>query len=98
MNAVLTHDIKDLGSIVCHEAGVVEPITLSILKFLGNEGAEASAWIEEAVQRKSLPLLARIDIALRRIADRGGTLEAQWAKETLEKAIQPAFSYFPPLH
>ena len=52
------------GSIVCHEAGIVEPITLSLLRFLSSEDDRAEDWIEEAVQRKSLPLLARVDIAL----------------------------------
>jgi Type I restriction enzyme R protein N terminus (HSDR_N) len=98
MNAVVTHDIKGHGPIVCHEAGIVEPITLSILKFIGNAGAAATAWVDEAVQRKSLPLLARVDIALRRIADRGDTPEARWARETMEKTITPAFNLFPPLH
>ena len=54
--------------------------------------------LEEAVQRKSLPLFARIDIALRRISDRGDTPEARWARETIEKTINPAFKLFPPLH
>ncbi|MGA7455573.1 MAG: hypothetical protein WBW73_31490 [Rhodoplanes sp.] len=84
--------------LACHKAGIVEPITLSILKFLGNAGTAATAWIEEAVQRKSLPLFARIDIALRRISDRGDTPEARWARETIEKTINPAFKLFPPLH
>jgi hypothetical protein len=41
MNGLLLHDLPDHSSIVCHESGIVEPITLSILRFLGSEGERA---------------------------------------------------------
>jgi hypothetical protein len=98
MSGVLTHDLEGHGSIVCHEAGIVEPITMSMLKFLDHAGEYATAWIEAAVDRNSLALLSRIDIAMRHIAERGETPEAQWAKDMLQRIIRPAFSGFPRLH
>lgn len=98
MNAVLTHDLKDHGSIVCHDAGIVEPITFSILKFLEASEDLRDEWIDEAMKRNSLPLLSRIDIALRHIAERGETPEAQWARQTLRDVVAPAFKVFPGLH
>ena len=29
---ILVHDVPDHGSFVCHEAGIVEPITMSMFK------------------------------------------------------------------
>jgi hypothetical protein len=98
MNAVLTHQIKGHGSIVCHKAGIVQPITFSMLKFLDRERDRANEWIEEAVARELLPLLARIDIALRHIAEGGDTPRAKWARDLLARVIEPAFFRYPPLH
>lgn len=97
-NGVLTHNLPGQGSIVCHEAGIVEPITLSILRFLSSEGARAEEWIEEAVQRKSLPLLARIDIALRQLADSADGEKAQFVRRMIKDLVRPALSALPPLH
>ena len=98
MNAVLTHEISGYGSIVCHKGGIVEPITLSMLKFLDRERERAIEWIREAVARSSLPLLARIDIALRHIANGGETRRAGWARDVLAGVVEPAFHQYPPLH
>ena len=99
MNAVLTHDIDDHGSIVCHKSGIVEPITLSILKFFDREhGRAADEWLLEAVARESLPLLARVDIALRHVVDSGETPRGRWARDILAKIVAPAFRRYPPLH
>lgn len=97
MNAVLTHRIDGHGSIVCHKAGIVEPITLSMLEFLDREHERAVEWIDEAVARESLPLLARIDIALRHIANRGETPRARWARHVLPGVVEPAIRRYPPL-
>ncbi len=95
---ILTHDFKEYGSFVCHNAGIVEPITLSILKFLDGAGEMQTQWINEAVERNSLPLLSRVDIALRHIAKRGDTREGRWARQMLDQVIRPAFDRYPPLH
>jgi hypothetical protein len=94
MNAVRMHKLKGHGSVACHEAGIVEPITLSMFKFLDREGEGANEWVDEAVARNSVPLLLRIDMALRYIEDRGDTPLAQWAKDILSRVIRPALDRF----
>jgi hypothetical protein len=86
-----THELPHRISIVCHEAGIVEPITWSMVRYLSAEGAGAADWIEEAGQRQSLPLLARIEIALRHIAGSADPTKASWARHTLEMIVRPAF-------
>ena len=56
-------EITGVGSIVCHEAGIVEAITWSMFCYLSSEGPGAEDWVREAVRRQSLPLVARVDIA-----------------------------------
>ncbi|WP_208646328.1 hypothetical protein [Mesorhizobium waimense] len=60
-----------------------------------NNGEE---WIDEAIERQSLPLLGRVDIALRLIAARGSTEAAHWADAIRKTRVQPAFKGFPQLH
>ena len=69
LDAVLTHEVPGHGSIVCHKAGIVEPVTLSIFRFLISEGLASEDWLGQAVRQGSLPLLARIDIALRVVSE-----------------------------
>lgn len=96
--SVLTHEIPGHGSIVCHEAGIVEPITWSMFCYLSSEGSNAAQWIEEVVKRQSLPLLARADIALRYLAATEDQDAAPWALQTLEEVIWPALKALPELH
>jgi hypothetical protein len=96
MSGVLVHEMKNHGSVVCHNSGIVEPITLSILTFLSMTDDNISEWLEEALARESLPLTARLDIAFRHLAEGGD--KAEWAKKMLERYIKPALSQFPLLH
>jgi len=98
MSGIFVHELKDHGSIVCHNSGIVEPITMSILKFLrtADMEMEITEWLEKAVERRSLPLIARLDIALRYMSEGGD--KASWAEEMLEQHIKPAFAKFPALH
>ncbi len=97
MSGVLgSHDLKDHGSIVCHNSGIVEPITLSILKFLSTTDMDTNEWLEEALARESLPLTVRLDIVFRHLAEGGD--KADWAKRMIEQRIKPALSGFPALH
>jgi len=97
-SGILTHHIPGHGAIVCHKAGIVEPITQSILRFLSSEGEGAEQWIEEAVSRNSLPLLARIDIALRQLLDSADAHRSEFARRVLDDVIRPAKSALPALH
>ena len=94
-NSVLTHSVAGHGSIVCHRAGVVEPITMAIYHFLGTNGARTTAWIEEAIHRRSFPLLCRIDIALRQLIDSADRAKGVWAQKVLDDLLKPALEKFP---
>ncbi|HET6843542.1 MAG TPA: hypothetical protein VFK06_17955 [Candidatus Angelobacter sp.] len=97
MSAVATHRTPH-GEVVCHKAGIVEPITLSILRYLGGLGAETEDWLEEAVERKSFPLLMRLYIALEDLSGTADKEVAAFAKHALKNLIEPALSKFPQLH
>lgn len=98
MSGILTHEVNSHVSIVCHKAGIVEPITLSLFKFLCSEGRNAEEWIQKATASSSLPMLARLDIALREISSLADAGIAAFAKEMLEQRIQPAISTLLPPH
>lgn len=89
MNQLLTHDLDEGGFMVCHKMGIVEPITLSILNFIGAPQMNTiDEWFEDAVSRGSLPLLMRIDIALRELER--NRLRSSWATQMRGKYIKPA--------
>lgn len=79
-NGVLLHNLRDELSIVCHKAGIVEPITWSFVRFFGREDeAMGDQFIEEALDTPEPALLARIDIALRQTAQSADSARAAWA-------------------
>lgn len=98
VESVLIHELPNHVSIVCHKAGIIEPITLSILKFISFEGMRSEEWIENAINRKSQPLLARIHIALLELSRVADTEKSGFARRMLKDVVQPAFSSFPALH
>ncbi len=98
MRAAPTHDLPGIGSMVCHEAGIIEPITLSIFRFLMSESVNANDWIDSAISAESMPLLGRIHIALLQIKTSADEELAKWAKNTLTTRVLPAFKLFPLLH
>ncbi len=97
MSAVLTHQ-TDEGEVVCEKAGMVEPITLSIFKFLSSVGPQAEDWIDEAVERKSFPLLMRLHTALEQLVNSADKAKAGFAQRMLNALVLPALSEFPKLH
>jgi hypothetical protein len=97
-NRVMTHDLPGNVSIVCHQSGIVEPITLSILEFLGREGSRTTEWLEEILKRNSFPLLARTQIALGQLMQIDDEPTAMWAKKMLNELINPALKNSPLLH
>jgi hypothetical protein len=78
--------------------GIVEPVTMAMYFFLGAAGAQATAWVEEAVAGESFPLLARVDIALRQFLESADRPKASWARMMIDDIVKPAFERFPPLH
>jgi len=93
LSMINVHDIPGIGSIVCHWSGVVEPVTWALVQYFLRRSKNADAWLIEAVEKNSLPLLARISIALgqvSKIVDSRGP----WAKKALAELITPAFDRF----
>lgn len=96
-NAVLVHDVPGHGSIVCHKFGVVEPVTLAIVRLLGSNWVDAGDWINVAIGLGSFPLTMRVYTALQHVASISPA-KAQWAKKMLERVVEPALHGFPLLH
>lgn len=44
-SGVQTHSIPGYGEIVCHAAGIVEPVTLSLFKMFRSEGPAQEEWM-----------------------------------------------------
>ena len=88
-SGVQTHVIPAYGEVVCHAAGIVEPITFSLFKMLSSEGPQQEEWIDRALASHSIGLLARIDIALREIEKLLRPVNA-WARATRQDRIKPA--------
>ena len=90
-----THTIPGHGEIVCHREGIIEPIAMAIYKFLSAAGARASEWIEDALERKSLPLLYRIFLVLQALAQSTNSELAEWSASVKRDRVEPALSAFP---
>ena len=93
-----THELPNHESIVCHEVGIVEPITWSIFKFLCMEDEKAEEWIDESVRQESFPLLMRIAIALKELSKSAQEERAKFAQRMLDEAVSPALLKLGPLH
>lgn len=95
---ILTHDVPGYGSLVSHEAGIVEPITMSIFHYLSEQGKNAEEWVRYAASRHSMALLMRTSIALHQFRGLADAAKVEFAKRMLEEVIRPAFADFPPQH
>lgn len=89
-SAIPMHEVRGYGEVICHAAGIAEPVTLSIFKMLSHEGPEQEEWIKRALANDSLALLARIDIALREITKLADLALRHWAAELRRNRIGPA--------
>jgi hypothetical protein len=80
VSSVPVHNISDDLSIICHKAGIVEAITLSLLRFFGREETPMrDQLIDLALEEAEPALLARLDIALRQTAQSADAPRAAWA-------------------
>lgn len=92
MDSVPVHDSAEGGQFVCHNAGIVEAVTQSILKYLSNEPREdRDAFVSTAMDIDSIHLTARLDIALRMLTRSTDADLAAWAIEVLTSTVRPAF-------
>lgn len=97
-NAVRVHDVPGEGSIVCHLEGIVEPITFALFEFFYREFQVAAGWIDEACRRNSLPLVARMQIALQYLAEIEDGGRSAFARKMLGGPVKAAFIALPELH
>ena len=96
-NFLLVHDVPGHGSMVCHKAGIVEPVTLAIYNLLAAEWSGKTEWVQDAVSRQSFALLMRLYSAASELGS-GNTGQSGWARTTLKRTIKPALDNFPLLH
>lgn len=81
-------------SAVCLEAGIVEPITFSLLQFFLRREECVDDWLETAIGRNSYPLLHRIWTALEHAQMMVGGDTGKWAAKTVSDKIHPAISTY----
>jgi hypothetical protein len=86
----LVHEIEGQGEILCDENGVAESITASMLRLVLEEWHDVDNWIDDALARRSLPLLSRIRIALLQVQRMADDRVSAWASLTLNAKIEPA--------
>ncbi|AIQ88709.1 hypothetical protein [Methylobacterium oryzae] len=90
ISAVPVHDIGSDLSVVCHRAGIVEPITWSLVRFFGRESeAMRDQFIDFALNAAKPALLPRLDIALRKISESADTNRAAWAQQVRNNRLRP---------
>jgi hypothetical protein len=87
---VIPNQSPSPGEVVCHAAGIVEPITFSLFRRVSEEGPNLEHWIWGAVKQGSLALIARLDVALRETAKLVDDVRQPWAKRMLAELITPA--------
>ncbi|MUZ75293.1 hypothetical protein GOZ90_21630 [Agrobacterium vitis] len=85
------HDGEGGGQFICHDAGVVEAITQSMLRYLSTEPLEArDSFITAAMEADSIYLTARLDIALQMATRLTDADLSTWATGVLVNRVRPA--------
>jgi hypothetical protein len=92
------HNLPQGGTTICHEEGIIEPVTLSLFRFLSSSGATATEWIEQTVASGSLPAAMRLSIALGEVARSADEQKSSWAKAMLQDHVLPVLSSGGMLH
>ena len=98
VRGVPVHDVLGHGSIVCFEAGIVEPITMSMFKFLSARREQAEDWVRKSASEDSMALLVRMAIALGHTAQLADAESAAFGRRMLDEVVKPALGRFPTLH
>ena len=83
------HEFPGIGSVLCYDNGIIEPITVSLFEVLAREGSAAQPWLENAVKRECYPMLARLDVALREVSKLADANLSRWAADARETLIGP---------
>lgn len=96
---VFVHDIAGVGSLVAPISGIVEPITLSIFRYLMScDLEEATGWIEATLEKNSIPLLGRVHIALIELLKCADKRIVAWADDILIDKLVPEIRRLVSLH
>lgn len=85
----LTHDLGDLGEVLCQDQGVIEPATASMAQLLGSRWVHVDDWISDAIKSGSVPLLHRVYLALLSVRV-SVQRRSKWADTTLNTRVRPA--------
>jgi hypothetical protein len=86
------HRIPEHGSIVCHNEGLVEPITLALTQAALRDRSVGEYLVSEAATRNgALPLLARLLVAFKVIVSLEDEGRREWARRLLDEEILPKF-------
>ncbi len=89
--ALPVHDGEDGGQFICHDAGIVEAITQSIMRYLWTETQEDRDWfVATAMEIDSIYLTARLDIALQMTTRSTDGDLSTWATDVLSNRVRPA--------
>lgn len=92
-------DVTGVGSFVAPVSGIVEPITLSIFRYLMScDLEEATDWIDAALEKSSIPLLGRVHIALLTLLRCGDKRTVAWADDVLIDKLLPEIRRLASLH
>ena len=97
MRTVPTYEVPNHGSIVNPKAGIVEPITMSMFKFLSTQNEQAEGWVRKSAAEDSMPLLVRMFIALEHMSQLACAESATFSQRMLNEVVRPALSRFPTL-
>lgn len=89
--SILVHELPGDQAIVCHEEGLIEPITYALMQALSRDQSFRDGIIEMAKERNSLPLFSRINIALLFLEQQADEELAAWAANVRSTEIQQAF-------
>lgn len=96
---IQTIEVPNYGEIVCNVNGVIEPVTSSLMKIIDNmDTDDADFMVNEAVNRNSLALLYRFDIALGQLSHVSDKVKAEWAVNIRETKINSAIKKNASLH
>lgn len=88
----LVHDVPGHGSVLCPDNGVIEPTTAAMQQLFAQQWESSDSWFDEAISKKSLPLLNRVLIALRQVRQVSSGARKEWARAVLKERIDPAIA------
>ncbi len=90
VDAIRERNVEGVGRLVCHEAGIIEPITSSLMRALRNDRETGEFIVREAVQSENLPLLVRLFTVLTELSQIKDKDVSAWARNRLDDAVRPA--------